>query len=108
MFGAPQAALQFDELAELGDTLGGFQGFAFGITTIRKHFKQGTCSGIALWMNEGVVQGFNTIGDFEEACRLHKGGRAQTGDLLQVCTRFERAVFFAILDDGISDTGVDT
>src|SRR5260370_37216676 len=77
-----KATLQFDELAEVGYTLGRFCGFA--IVTGWQHREDGTRRRITFRMDEGVIKRFNAIIDFEEACRLHKGGRAKPGHLVQL------------------------
>src|SRR5438552_9239797 len=87
---APQAVLQFDELAELRNTFSRLCRFALCIITPRKHFEQSACSGIALRVNKGVVQWLDAISNLEKACCLHKCGGAETRYLLEFCTRFER------------------
>src|SRR5216683_3679520 len=96
-----QAVLQLDELAELRYTFSRFRRLAFCSITRRKHFEQSARSGIALRVNKCIIQWLNTIGDFEKARCLHKCSGAKTRYLLQFCTRFERAMFFAISEDGV-------
>src|SRR5579884_1209858 len=105
--GTSQAALQFDELAELRDALGRVQGFALLIIAGWQHGKQGAGSGVALRVDEGVVEEFYAVGDFEEACRLDKRCGTESGHFLQLFARFEWAVLLAVFDDGGGDAGVD-
>src|SRR5215472_11042744 len=80
---AAKAILQFDELAELGYTLGRFRSF---VVTGWQHREDGARSRVTFGVDEGVIKRLNAISDFEEARRLHKGSRAKPGHLLQLFT----------------------
>src|SRR6266487_1081690 len=81
-----KAVLQLHELPELRYTFSRFRYFASRITTCRKHLKQRASGGIALRVNKGVVQWFDTISYFEKAGCLHKCCGAETRYLMQFCT----------------------
>src|SRR5439155_2666601 len=67
-----KAVLQLHELPELRYTFSRFRYFASRITTCRKHLKQRASGGIALRVNKGVVQWFDSVSYFEKAGCLHK------------------------------------
>src|SRR5579871_1640399 len=97
--GATEAALQLDELAELRHALGWFRLLTAGVVGGGQHGEQGTRSGIAFGVDEGIVERLAAVGDLEKACRLHEGGRAKPWNLLQLLTRVEAAMLLAVLDD---------
>src|SRR6266571_2492218 len=75
-----EATLELDELAELGDTFCWFERLA--VVARGKHLQEGMGCCVAFWVNEGVVQWFNAIGNFEETCCLDEGGRSKARNLL--------------------------
>ncbi len=102
---APQAGLQFDQLTILRDAFGWLLSFA--VVAGWQQVEQFAGRVVAFGVDEGVVERLAAVGDLEEARRLHKGGGAETRNFQQLLARAEGAVFFAVLDDGAGNAGVD-